>query len=290
MQGEQYKHSYKSEHRAVLSLCVYNAGFEQCGAGFCWGPGVRDHYLLHYVTSGFGTYTIFGETYAIGPGDLFLAYPDTEISYRADEKTPWEYYWAGFQGSEAPLLLSQTAFSVEQPVWHPADGETIKALLLDIYESRGSGIGGELRMAGRLYALFAALIEANSGGVEAGREQVRRACEYIANNFSRPISVAQIAEHTGLCRSWLYREFQRYMGVSPVRDLIQFRLLQACMLLETTALSVKSVSFSVGFEDPLYFSRAFKKQYGVSPKEYRTRHAGQSGGAFSEPGRFAENQ
>lgn len=273
LQNEKYKYSYKSEHHAVLSLCVYNVGFEQCNSGFCWGPGVRDHYLLHHVTSGYGTYSIMGKTYDLAPGDTFLSYPDTVISYRADMEFPWEYYWVGFQGSDAPLLLSRTAFSFENPVIHIDCGERVKSLLLGIYEGRGSRIADEVRMTSRLYELFSGLIEsADSGrGEVPGRENVHRACEYIANNFSRPITVAEVAEHAEISRSWMYREFQKYVGVSPVQYLIQFRLQQACMLLENTDLSVKAVSFSVGFEDPLYFSRAFKKAYGVSPKQYAER-------------------
>lgn len=267
MDNGQYKFSYKAEHLSGLALCVYNVGFEQCRSGFRWGPGVRDHYLLHQVTSGFGYYSFMGQTYRLSAGDVFLSYPGTVISYSADERNPWEYYWVGFQGRDVPILLEGAGVSKEKPVLHVAFGERLKTLLLQIYEARGSGIVDEVRMAGRLYELFSWLMEA-SGAERERKGYVRRACEYIANNFSRPVTVPEIAAYVGLSRSWLYREFQRELGVSPVQYLNRFRLQQACLLLENPLLSIKAVSCSVGFEDPLYFSRAFKKQFGVSPKIY----------------------
>ena len=51
-----FKNSYKSDG-AVLPLSVKNVGFQQCTPGYRWGAGVRDHYLIHYVVSGRGTFT-----------------------------------------------------------------------------------------------------------------------------------------------------------------------------------------------------------------------------------------
>ena len=54
-----FKNSYKSDG-AVLPLSVKNVGFQQCTPGYRWGAGVRDHYLIHYVVSGRGTFTAAG--------------------------------------------------------------------------------------------------------------------------------------------------------------------------------------------------------------------------------------
>ena len=51
-----FKNSYKSDG-AALPLSVKNVGFQQCTPGYRWGAGVRDHYLIHYVVSGRGTFT-----------------------------------------------------------------------------------------------------------------------------------------------------------------------------------------------------------------------------------------
>ena len=53
--AQGFKHSFKAADRAELPLVVYNSGFQKCAPGYAWGPGVRDHYLIHYVVSGRGT-------------------------------------------------------------------------------------------------------------------------------------------------------------------------------------------------------------------------------------------
>ena len=77
--------SYYAEDRLLSSLSVYNVGSQKCTPGFQWGPGVRDHYLLHHVLSGKGHFEIRGKTYDLKKGDTFLIYPNMEACYRADE-------------------------------------------------------------------------------------------------------------------------------------------------------------------------------------------------------------
>ena len=136
--SQDFKYSFKAAERAELSLLVYNTGFQKCPPDYGWGPGVRDHYLLHYVVSGKGYYETDGRTFVLQAGDAFLALPDTPIYYRADHEQPWEYYWVGFSGPAAALLLAQTPFSRRTPVLHPAAGEHLRQALLDIYKARGT--------------------------------------------------------------------------------------------------------------------------------------------------------
>lgn len=146
--AEDFKHSFKTDRRGELSLLVYNVGFQKCPPGYGWGPGVRDHYLLHYVLSGQGTYETEGRTFVLQSGEAFLARPDVPIFYRADEVNPWEYYWVGFSGPAAPLLLAQTPFTAARPVLRPAAGDHLRQGLLDIYKARGSDYPAAVRMAG----------------------------------------------------------------------------------------------------------------------------------------------
>jgi len=135
--GREFKHSFKTEPRSELPLVVYNVGFQKCVPGHGWGPGVRDHYLLHYIVSGRGSYEAGGRSFALEAGQAFLVHPDVPVCYRADEEEPWEYYWVGFSGPAAPLLLAQTPFGRHYPVLRPATGERLRRGLLEIYKARG---------------------------------------------------------------------------------------------------------------------------------------------------------
>lgn len=124
-------------------------------------------------------------------------------------------------------------------------------------------------MTGALYQLLAALIRDRR--VPIARQEgdsVRRACEYIVNNLSMPITVSDVAEHVGLSRSRLYRLFMAELQLSPVQVLTQARIRQACALLRRGDLSVKEVAASVGFDNQLYFSRRFREVMGMPPTQF----------------------
>ena len=76
----------------------------------------------------------------------------------------------------------------------------------------------------------------------------------------------------GISRSHLFRSFQNYVRKSPKEYLSEYRIKQACHLLKETTLSVSAIAYSVGFANNLYFSKAFKKQKGIGPSEYRKKH------------------
>ena len=101
---------------------------------------------------------------------------------------------------------------------------------------------------------------------------VEKAETYIGTNYSYPITVEDVASYVGISRSHLFRSFQAYRHKSPKEYLSEYRIKQACHLLKETNLSVSAIAYSVGFDNNLYFSKAFKKQKKMSPSEYRKTH------------------
>lgn len=268
--SQDFKHSFKVSQRPELSLTVYNVGFQKCPPDYGWGPGVRDHFLLHYIVSGRGTYDSGGRTFVLGPGDAFLARPDTPIYYRADRTDPWEYYWVGFSGPSAALLLAQTPFSASRPVLHLAAGDRLRRALLDIYKARGADYPSAVRMAGYLQAALGLLMDAAPAhGTDALQDYARRGDSFIQQNYSRDISVEAVAAHVGVSRSYLHRAFRSVFGCAPGAYLTDYRLDRASQLLRHSGLSVGAVAASVGFADPFYFSRLFRRRMGMSPSDYR---------------------
>ena len=269
------KHSFKAAQRAELSFLVYNAGFQKCPPGYRWGPGVRDHYLLHYVVSGQGTYEVEGRTFVLHGGDVFLAPPDVPICYQADAADPWEYYWVGFSGPAAPLLLAQTGFAQGRGVLHPPAGEQLRQGLLDIYKARGTDYPSAVRMAGYLQALLGLLMEdlPRRSGASLSL-YARQGAAFLQQNYSRSVSVEETARQAGVSRSCLYRAFQEEFGCSPSAYLTHYRIQRACQLLRHSRLPIGTVAASVGFDDPFYFSRAFHREVGLSPTAYRSQDSG----------------
>lgn len=87
--------------------------------------------------------------------------------------------------------------------------------------------------------------------------------------FASPLSVEEMAGWVGLSVSHLRTLFQNELGLSPIHALVARRLREARRLLLGTSLPVKLVAQNVGYEDPLYFSRAFREAVGQSPQAFR---------------------
>lgn len=268
---EDRKHSFKDTLKENMALAVYNTGYEICEGGHRWGPGVRDHYLLHYVRSGKGRYTFGKREYRLQAGDLFLVFPSTSVSYTADETDPWEYCWVGFNGTEARRMLQETDLSEEDPVLHPEDAEQVEERLMNIYRASGNTPAADAEMAGHLYLFLAQLMRCVRGEKRQPdmQDYLTQAIRYIQHNYAANIQINTIASYVGVSRSQLYRAFVSNFEVSPHVFLKRYRINEACALLRNARLSVGEVANSVGFPDPLYFSRVFKELKGMTPTEFQ---------------------
>ena len=214
-QMETFKFSNKVDQQAMMSLSVYNVGRQQCTAGYKWGPAVRDHYLIHYITSGKGTYTVEEKTFSLTAGDAFLIYPGTRVVYQADLLDPWNYEWVGFNGSDARAILNATSFSRDHVVLQGLScGDELRAGIRRIYEAFGNSFSQSLKMTGQLYLLLELLTEeAGEDKRQKGRDAdvVRSAIGFIDQRYSYAISVEDVADYAGVSRSTLFRIFTRYL-------------------------------------------------------------------------------
>lgn len=98
---------------------------------------------------------------------------------------------------------------------------------------------------------------------------LKKAIEVVESNISDPLfGIEKMAEEIGMSRSSLQRKIKTYTGFSPSELIRNIRLRKAATLLKSKSDSISQISFLVGFEDPSYFTKSFKKQFGVPPSEY----------------------
>ena len=258
----------------TTDLKMYQCGTEACASGHFYGPAVRDHYLIHYILDGKGVFSVGDRTYGLGKGQGFLICPGVVTFYQADPEEPWSYSWVGFNGLKAGHYLESAGLSQDAPIFFYG-GEDMKLCLDEMLAAEKLVRSREIKLLGLLYLFISKLIEASgkdrfSDG-NAGRQEfyVRRAVDYIEMNYSRNITIAQMAKHIGLDRSYLGALFKSLLNVTPQEYLMSFRMAKACELMENRSLSIGDISRSVGYEDQLLFSKVFKKVKNVPPREYR---------------------
>jgi AraC-like DNA-binding protein len=101
-----------------------------------------------------------------------------------------------------------------------------------------------------------------------------RAIAYMKQHLSEKIGLEEIAGHCGTSVSHFCLRFKSSTSHTPVEYLNNLRIQQACQLLDLTTLKISEIAEQLGFSDPFYFSRVFKKSIGQSPKEYRRQKSG----------------
>lgn len=133
--------------------------------------------------------------------------------------------------------------------------------------------GYELYIKGKLFEFFYVLSnrcrEDKTTRSMKSLDKMKIIMKHVENHYMEKISIADIAEVAGFSESHFMRYFKETMGTSFVDYLREYRLTMAARLLQASDASILSISEEVGFDNLSYFNRAFKKEYGVTPSQYR---------------------
>ena len=266
---------------AFIDLGMYQFGREACNSGHSFGPASRNHYLFHYVISGRGM--LHSEdsqghrrSFSVKAGEGFMIFPEQISMYVADMNSPWEYVWLEFDGLRVKQALETAGFTYEEPVYRthkPEMREKMKEEMIYIVDHSD---GTHFELIGHLYLFMDLLTRSaeNAGRVISGRLRefyIREAVAYIEKNYQRDLTIEEIAIALRLNRSYFGKIFRLATGKSPQQFLMNYRMIKATEMLEMTSRPVNEIGASVGYENPMHFSRAFKTVYGISPREWRRR-------------------
>ena len=263
------------EENFFQELYLNFCGYEECEPLHSWGTGVRPTYVIHYVLSGEGRYHAKDRSWNLHAGDGFLIEPETPVFYQADVRDPWCYIWIGFSGEHAGELLHRMGLGDDKLTFHCERREELEGVVRNMLRHSSYSEENDLIIQSDLYRFFAILMK-EMRTTEKSRSDNRNryiqiAIQYIRNHYTSPIRVENIADYVGVHRSYLCSLFKQETGMSPQQYLANFRLSMASEMLAVTAYPIESVALSCGYQDPLVFSKAFKRKYQITPKGYRTR-------------------
>lgn len=220
-----------------------------------------------------------GITYALQRGQIFVTFPGVDVFYYSDPEDPWHYAWVSFNGSKAALYLEKAGITRENPVRDVyLEPEEFLVIIEKILNHHEITVANELTRTALLYQILALLVNSQNQNLERQKKSlpydyspdiyVDNAICYIHTHYAHT-KVSDIASYIGITRSYLTHIFKQKMQISPQEYLLSYRLEQASRLLRTTGKSVQEVAEYVGYENPLTFSKMFKRVYGLSPKNYR---------------------
>ena len=263
---------------ASMELDLVHMGKEQCQPYHACSA-VRNEYIIHFIMSGTGFYSVEGVTYPLSPGHMFLIHPGVPTVYCADLNDPWSYMWIGFKGLRADAILKQCGFTRNRLVLPSPDEDKLLQCFDELFDHVVHDYAGSLFREAALMKLLALLVstrqeflkkEGTQDDYLGKNQHLDAAIEYINTHYMKEISVSDIAKHVGISHSHLSRIFNERANMTIQNYLLEFRMYKAANLLVGTNLSVKEIDDKVGYTNQMIFSKAFKRQFGSSPKNYRT--------------------
>ena len=200
----------------------------------------------------------------------------------ADPRHPWELLWLRIDGRQT-RQFAEALHVKEMPVFAlPDEAAVVFHRILTLLRERPLAIDAALHAT--ISALMALLFESRlSGGLPGERgfpaiqdRNLRAVVTCMRQDCRRHWKVEELARLAGLSVPHFFRRFRGATGSSPMDWLRRERMNQAKRRLSESKDSVRDIAAQLGYGDPFYFSRDFKKLVGLSPRHYRQRETAKS--------------
>jgi AraC-like DNA-binding protein len=262
--------------RVTLHAMPTSAGYEiRENAVYSWDGRTRGNTpftVLQHTISGRGSLRYENRTMRIEAGETLLLLIPHNHRYWLEDGDRWEYFWISMNGIEA-LRIHEMVLNAQGPVLRlkPETIDRIAACTLRLMRGEGETPGHASSIA---YEASMHLYDDAFGPSERIlREQnaITRTLQYISENLGNELTVDILAQVAGLSRAHFSRSFAAMTGLPPAGYVQEQRMRRAARLLTANRdMSVKEIAARCGIAEDNYFSKVFRKAYGVSPTEFRT--------------------
>ncbi|WP_211746093.1 AraC family transcriptional regulator [Paenibacillus sp. Marseille-Q4541] len=258
-------------------LQIKGLGLEKITShSYHWDGRIRknEHCLLQYTLSGSGELEYNGDVYPLQKGDAFLVEIPGPHAYKLPEHSNlWEVLYIELSLEALPYWRDMMTRG--GPVVHLAEQSELESLLWDIYERALSDQFIDIFDSSEAaYSLVMRLMRhvlhsEQPSNIPQFIEDTKR---YIQLHFDQDIGLDHMASAAGVSKYHLIREFERKIGLTPSRYLLEIRLQHAVKLLLTRPeLTLHDVSAKSGFSNANYFGKVFKKYLNDTPDQFRKR-------------------
>ena len=239
-----------------------------------WRPRGRLDYQLLYVASGKAHFFFHGQEEIVPAGYMVLYLPKQEQHYEYYGEEKPEIYWVHFTGKNVKTILQHFDIPMDKNVFFSgvpsAYQRLFKEMILELQACR-TGYQELLEMYLRqIFLLIQRTRQENNPTISTYlQKEMEQAQQYFQEHYNEDIQIKDYAKSRNMSVSWFLRSFKDFVGQPPAQYLLTIRMNNAASLLETTDYNMTEISAIIGYDNPLYFSRLFKKYKGVSPSEYR---------------------
>lgn len=228
-------------------------------------PRGRLDYQLLYIASGKAHFYFNGKEEILSAGHMVLYRPKEEQRYFYYGTEQPEIYWVHFTGNNVKNILRKYGIADDVHTIFAGTSLEYKRIYMSMIQ--------ELQMCKNDYEellvhyfsellimMHRIIVEKPKKKNVVLMQEMDQAVQYFQKHYNKPLSIKEYAATHNLSEGWFIQNFKQYTNSTPAQYLLSLRIHNAKVLLESTNYNVTEISNIIGYENPLYFSRIFKKQ------------------------------
>lgn len=256
-------------------LCVTHIGHFSAAAGhYVERPrGTREHILIACL-AGAGHCHLHQNHHRLQPGQLLFLPPRESHIYHADPSSPWTIFWVHFRGERTSAYLDALGVNAQRPVLTLHDPSMLPEVFEDTFRHVTHGFGDAALLAlstsfARLLGLVKIHLQPAGARSRQAGSRLLRVLAAMRDDLARPWTLGELARAAGLSVPHFSELCRQQCGMPAISLLTRLRLQHAMDLLQRGRHNVAEAAAAVGYDDPFYFSRLFKKHMGMPPSACR---------------------
>lgn len=274
-----------------LRLVVLNVGYAVHNADWNWKDVSSPFTRLYYVTKGGAQIEMEGKIYSLTPGKMYLV---PSFARHTNICTgPFEHYYIHVfeDGLSNNRIFEEYSFPFEVdplkgdlylfkrllglnpqgklPQSNPKSYDNQPTLIQNLRINKQRSLQDMVESRGILFILVSRFLEKASPRTLTEDDRVKNALAYVRKSIGSKILVEDLAAKSSLSLEHFIRVFKKETGSTPNIYITRTKMERAMVMLATSDAPVKTIALSLGYDDVPYFNRAFKKQLGMTPQQYR---------------------
>lgn len=234
-------------------------------------PDGRADFQLLYVAKGTANFRMDNVLHTLPEGSAIIYRPRQPQYYNYSLSDNPEIYWLHFSGARIARHLDDLGFCGKPWFAVGQKNEYIpvfEKIIRELQVRRAHFFELVNLYALELLALMARNMSEKNLNSQGVNEQIQNVIERMNRNSREKQSVNEYARLCNMSTCWFIHCFRAYTGTTPQQYITDIRICKAKELLSSSSFNITEIASIVGYDNPFYFSRIFKKSTGVAPKNY----------------------
>ncbi len=275
-----------------MHFLVLHIGEARCKSNWNYKQVCSPFTRIYYVPHGHAQIEISGKTMDLRPGHLYIIPPFTLHNNICKEE--FHHFYIHIYNESAHDILEdwnlpfeiqatdRTAYDIkrlyelcpgmELQEYEPCSYDNRTNLSKNILKNKQRNLAVRVESRGLIYQLMSGFLHTAQPKQYIKDERITKVLGYIRTHLGEKPNIENLADLSCLSKDHLIRIFKREMNTTPLNYINKKKIEKAQLRLVTETATIKEIAYQLGFDDPAYFNRIFKKTTGITPMEYRKKN------------------